>query len=194
MDAEKSLGNNIFLEVEEDDDKDFSEEVSLDYSCQSILESIGEKDFKQVYTLLGPEVKQSSIQFQIIFCRSILQKIEEVYNYSKEMDNTDFLGKLDILEIYVFLEFLEYDHISFLVDLCTFIKVDPLKVDIPTILEIHKDYIDKFCNSYQSPKLVSKFIRTYNWNDLYKYLVKIIEQSRTEISIEMSMRGEKTNV
>lgn len=188
------IGSSLHLiEVEEDDDRSIEVETNFKYVCLEILNNIGKEDFKSVYTLLVPETKELPTSEQLIFCRDILSKIDEVYKF--QFTNILVETEDDSKEIFKFLEFLEYDHIDFLVDLFSKLAQEPMSVkNIDQFLEINKEKIDQFTNvlAHQS-KLVIEFLRSYTWDYFKKFLNKIIEKDKIDISIELRMKGELKN-
>jgi hypothetical protein len=195
MDPQRILsGSSLHLiEVEEDDDKDIVVETNFEYVCLEILRSIGTDDFKSVYLLLIPETRGFPIHQYLSFCRDILSKIDEVYEF--QFTNLLAESEEDCTGALKFLEFLEYDHIDFLTDLFSKLGEDPIKVkNLDQFLEINKEKIDQFTNTLaHESRLVLEFLRTYNWDALKRYLNKIIEKDAVDISIELRLKGEKTN-
>lgn len=195
MDPQRVLsGSSLHLiEVEEDDDREIEVETNFEYVCLEILKSIGTDDFKSVYTLLIPETRGFPVHQHVAFCRDILSKINEVYEF--QPTNLLVENEEDCIQVFKFLEFLEYDHIEFLTDLFSKLEEDPIKVkNLDQFLEINKEKIDQFTNilAHES-KLILEFLRTYNWDALKRYLNKIIGKDTIEISIELRSKGEGTN-
>src|SRR4030043_345591 len=193
MDPQRILSGSSLqlIEVEEDDDKDIVVETNFEYVCLEILKSIGTDDFKSIYTLLMPETRGFPIHQYLSFCRDILSKIDEVYEF--QFTNLLVENEEDCTEVLKFLEFLEYDHIDFLKDLFSKLGEDPIKIkNIDQFLETNKEKIDQFTNTllYES-KLVLEFLRIYTWDALKRYLNKIIEKDVVEVSIELNLKGEK---
>jgi len=187
-------GNSLHLiEYEEDDDRDIAVETNFEYVCLEILKSIGTDDFKSIYTLLVPETRGFPTQQYLSFCRDLLSRINEVYEF--QFTNLLVENEDDCKEVTKFLEFLEYDHIEFLTDLFLKLGEDPMKVkNLDQFLEINKEKIDQFTNILgHESRLVLEFLRIYNWDALKRYLNKIIGKSIVEISIEMRMKGEEAN-
>jgi hypothetical protein len=188
------IGSSLHLiEVEEDDDRDIVVETNFQYVCLEILKSIGTDDFKSVYTLLISETRGFPVHEYSAFCRDILSRIDEVYEF--QFTNLLAENEEDCTGVLKFLEFLEYDYIEFLTDLFSKLGEDPIKVkNLDQFLEINKEKIDQFTNTLaHESRLVLEFLRTYNWDALKRYLNKIIEKDAVEISIELRSKGEKTN-
>jgi len=188
------IGSSLpLIEVEEDDEQLSIEETNFEYVCLEILKSIGTDDFKSVYTLLIPETRGFPVHEHLAFCRDILSRIDEVYEF--QFTNLLVENEEDCTGLLKVLEFIEYDHVEFLTDLFSKLGEDPIKVkNLDQFLEINKEKIDQFTNTLgHESRLVLEFLRTYNWDALKRYLNKIIEKDAVEISIELRSKGEETN-
>jgi len=194
LDEKVLLGNSIPL-PEVDLDEDFIREQDAAYDAYealegywyiTILKTVGTPYFKSSYLSTINNVKQDvSLESQIKFCDSILRIIIDKYDFEfpeKPVVKTNE----DVLDIYKFLEFLEYDHELLLVNVWKNIKVDLASKRLTQVCEENMDLIVSEVDEQSTleiyPELVSIFLRTYLKENLYNWFCKITKEMETTIT------------
>jgi hypothetical protein len=190
----KALDNLPLLEDEEEDDRDFPEEVDFKDSCLEILKSIGTEDFKNNWSIFSNKIFSSNIKSQILFCKDLLTKIDEVYDFVPLTVKLDSIE--DLKKLYDFVVFLEYNHLSLLSELFYFLEIPVNKVlDYKILFSTLWTKISQFLDQFKSEnEIVTEFLRTYMKENFVNYLEKVVEKEKTEISIILAMKtlkGEK---
>jgi len=190
MDAEKALlgGSLPLYEVEEDFDRDITEEASLKYDMMSVISAIGTDDFKSTYVVLMSHIAEQSIEIQRPFCYEIATKVEQIYGYDFPV-NLDFVGEYSVFDFYKFLEFLEFDYIDFLSKLWKLLPVSLKTIDIASYCNSeYKLVISRVEQVVQSEifsKLVSIFLRTYMKEDMIKFIIEKTYKERMMIILKI---------
>ncbi len=187
----RALNPLPLLEVEEDDDRDIPEEVDFEDSCNEVLKSIGTEDFENMWALMGKTIFSSPVGLQILFCRSVLSKIEEVYSFTPVNPKLEVLE--DVQSIYEFLAFIEYNYLEFLTGLFNFLQIPVNKVlDYKILFNTLWNRVSEFLDQFSSAnEMITEFLRTYIKEDFVKYLSLITERKKTEVAILVTLKGEK---
>jgi len=173
---ETLIGSSIPLpEVEDDLEKDLESIAETRYEFEEVLNKIGEEDFKELYLVMKDSIKNREFKNQVVFCNNILDKLKE--RYSIEFSETlYFYSKEDINNLYIFLEFIEYNCINFFSDIWKFLEVDLRKIDIKKYCTENQDIIVKEINdqleTHNLIGLITEFIRTYNKLNLIELFIK----------------------
>ena len=196
MDAEKALlgGSLPLYEVEEDFDRDITEEASLKYDMMSVISAIGTDDFKSTYVVLMSHIAEQSIEIQRPFCYELATKVEQIYRYDFPV-NLDFIGEYSVSDFYKFLEFLEFDYIDFLSKLWKLLPVSLKTIDIASYCNSeYKLVISRVEQVVQSEifsKLVSIFLRTYMKEDMIKFIIEKSSKDRMLIFLKIQEGEQK---
>lgn len=164
------------FDADEDDLEQRYSEAFYESSKLSIHYSMGTNEFKMVWLTLKNDIQNKSITKQRIFAQQTIDKIFEIYDYKFPFNitlDTDY----NINVFYKFLEFLEYDNLSFLtlvwrflskenlvkLNIENFCKNNASKVirEIEEQLEIHpqNEIINLFLSGCQKKTLLSWFIK-----------------------------------
>ena len=184
--VEKILSGNSIRTYELDDEDEIGKESNASYLYDffNIINSIGTIDFKSTFLALKDNIQTKPFLYQKEFCVSILDKIEEEYNF-KFPNTIPIDNQEDVNNIYKFLEFLEYDNIIFFSRLWAILGIDLKNIDI-------KEYCNKNINRILSEVeelteilnlnwIISIFLRTYYKNDMEKFIVTNSEKNRMEL-------------
>jgi len=186
------LGNSIPL-PEVDIDENINEETVQEnalkgYWFATILNRIGESDFKSNYLTVIDDIKNSSpIEEQKRFCYAILEKIDEVHNFEfpimLEFDNLDQINSL-----YKFLEFLEYNYEEFICTIWKFLDYDIFPNSIEDFCKRNNEIIIKQIDEQTKfgfyPNKISVFLKTYKREDLIDWFYKASIEARSQILIK----------
>lgn len=192
MKEDPALKNLIFFsnpipEMEEDEDE-LDTIVHAEFACDStmILDRMDEEDFKYVYQNAIITVRNENINEQIDFCYSIIEKINEVYDFT-------FMRKIDIDEqdvelIYKFLEFIEYDNLDFLEDLLDGMVVDVRKIEPREFVLSNWKEIENHILTIELGEFISDFLRTNTKENIVTFLTRGIEKSRMELTRRLLLK------
>ncbi len=185
---ETLIGSSTFIpEMDEENQENRNYESSINFDGYEIIDKIGTKHFKMVYLNLIDNIKGTDIRTQIGFCRKVLNRIIDVYEY-EYMPTQKINSQQDVNAIYDLIEFLEYDHIEFFANIWTFLD-DIEKVNLNTyckknieriLIEI-EDQIDS--NDFN--ELISIFLRTNNKENILRFVIKNSEEKKMLIKLRI---------
>jgi len=187
------LGNS--LPLPETDEEDFNGEDALhEYWKVSILTYIGTDYFKQNYLNVKNEILTSySLKEKKLLCYSILEKVSNIYEWEFPVE-LDLYNMDEIIEVFEFLEFIEYDHENFVCDcwlyndeyLNTMTLTQYCKSFPKNIISIIEEQIDT--NSFN--ELITIFLRTYNKVEIIEWFSRISEKLHSTIKLRnLEIRG-----
>jgi len=190
------LGNSIEVPEEDYDDAEVEsmtgypvEETALmEYYFVSITNHIGEPSFKDEYLSVIPFVKTYSLKEQKVFCEAILNKIEEKYDYTPSII-VDVVSEEAIFNVLKLLEFIEYNHEEFIIDVWKFLKPDSNSFQIEKFCEQKGNKIvleiEEQSESRYLPELITNFLRTNNKENILDWFCEKSKDLRTSILIEL---------
>ena len=179
-------------EVDEEENDKMAEEAIKDYEMMEVLNAIGGDDFKIIYHIVMQEIRQYPIEDQFKFCREILYRITEEYNFEFPW-SIDLLTEDSVNQIYILIEFIEFNHVKFFAELMKPYNFDFRNGNVKEFIELNYTAIERDIEviSRNVPKIISEFLRTYNKDDMVNWLVSRIEKSRMMILLTMK-EGELT--
>jgi len=201
MDALEALCGDSIIPPERDnyvEDIDKREYIaSFKYACLDIRNNLGTEEFKEIYMVQVPYVKNASLQFQRRFLIEIQEKIAEIYDWEfpDEWALVDTLYQQELL--YEFIEFLEYDNYKFLSYVWKFLLDD--------IMQLMQLDIKQFCDSnpmkiiketeeqletHSQTKLITIFLRTYYKEKFIEWFSSMSEKFKISIIAEIMNKGE----
>lgn len=180
----KALSGIAELESEEGDEVDLIRRASNKYDFIQLVNSIGTLDFKSIYeNIMNNEY---SIEERYNLAVEILDKIQDVYGIELTLSNTPSLH--EIVSVFKFIKFLEYDYISFIADIWKFLNVN-LRSDIRTFCITNADQImkviDEQIETHFLPEIISNFLRTYNKEDMIRLFIELTEKSKMRIVLKI---------
>lgn len=173
-------------EVDEEENEAMAEEAIKNYEMMEVLNSIGGDDFKIIYHTMINEIKQYPLEDQFGFCRAILSRVMQEYNFEFPVE-IDLLTEDSVKQIYILIEFIEFNHLKFLSELLKPYNFDFRKGDVRTFIENNYSKLEGDIEiiSRNVPGIISEFLRTYNKDDMVNWLVSRIEKSRMLILLAM---------
>lgn len=173
-------------EVDDEENEEMAEEAIKSYFMLEVLNAIGEENFKEIYYAMINEIQQFPMEEQFNFCRSILDKIKEVYNFGFP-NQIEILTPDSVSQIYILIQFIEFNNLDFLASLMKPYNFDFRKGNIRVFLEDNYDKIERDIEilSRNVPGIISEFLRTYNKEDLINWLVNRIERSRMLVLLKI---------
>jgi len=179
-------GIDYIPEVDDEENEEMVEDAIKSYFMLEILNSVGEENFKEVYYSMIGDIKQFPMEEQFNFCRSILDKIKEVYNFEFPRQ-IEVLTEDSVNQIYILLQFIEFNYIDFLAELMKPYNFDFRKGNIREFIESNYDRIERDIEviSKNVPEIISEFLRTYNKEDFINWLVNRIEKSKMLVLLKI---------
>ena len=154
-------------EVDDEENEEMAEKALNQYMMLEVLSSIGQDNFKEIYNTMIYEIKQLPYEEQYAFCRAILDKIAKEYNFefSREID---LLTIESIRQIYILIEFIEFNYVDFLSELLKPYNFDFKKGNSKDFVLSNYSRIEGDIESLSRnvPQIISEFLRTYNKDDL----------------------------
>lgn len=191
------LGNSIPLPEEDLDDeyvkseygKPNEEEALREFYFTTITGSINQEDFKENYLSVIDSIKKEyDSEKQKMLCIAILHSIEEKYDY-EPLENVELNTDDDIIDVLKFLEFLEYDHEEFILDVWGFLKPETNSFQVENYCEQNKDKIiseiEEQLDTKSYPKLIADFLRTYKKDDMIQWFCNRSNRLNTAILLRI---------
>jgi len=191
------LGNSIEEPETDYDDADaqselgypVEEEALREYYYVTITDHIGKPDFREHYLSVIRFVQQYSLISQIILANSILEQIEKVYDHVPSI-SFDPNSYEEINEVYKFIEFIEYDHEDFVVEVWSFLNPETNSFQVEKYCEQNKhkivSEIEEQLKSRFFPWLIADFLRTYNKDNIIEWFCEKSKNLRTLIFLSLS--------
>lgn len=191
------LGNSIEepevdyddVEVESELGYPVEEEALREYYYVTITDHIGKPEFREHYLSVIRFAQQYSLTQQILLANSILEQIEKVYDHIPSI-NFDPNSYEDINEVYKFIEFIEYDHEDFVVEVWSFLNPETNSFQIEKYCEQNKhkiiSEIEEQLKSRFFPWLIADFLRTYNKDNIIEWFCEKSKNLRTLIFLSLS--------
>jgi hypothetical protein len=177
------------------EDEDFRALMAIyESSSFSILDEMNTEDFYNVYNTLKSDIFNMDATLNTIFIDKYLDEMVDVYEYefsSKPIYDTN----VGIREMYKFIEFVEYDNITFLKYVWKYLD-DILEVNIRDYTFKHSDEIVEEITTQANllvtlTENVSEFLRTYNKDSLLEWFIDRSERIKYEIYVEnLTYEGE----
>jgi hypothetical protein len=172
------------FEIEQRFDKAIYESSKVD-----IREHIGHEDFKYVWLVSRNDIKFNSIKRQIIFSEQILDKISEVYDFTFSATITTET-QYEVDEFYQFLEFVEFNNVSFLTYVWKFLNTESiLNLDIEKYCKANANKIIKEVEEqvdvHPQPKLITAFLSSFYKEAFISWFIKNTKQSLVDIQVGM---------
>jgi len=191
------LGNSIPLPEEDLDDasveseygKPVEEEALKEYYFITITDNIGREDFKENYlAVINQIIRNYDVHKQQMLCEAIMNQVRHVYDYLSPT-NVDINSDEDVRNILNFIQFIEYDHEEFILDIWQYLKPE-------TNLKSFQNYCEQNGNKIISeieeqldtkafPKLITDFLRTYNKDDMIQWFCDRSERLNTTILLRI---------
>jgi len=184
------LGNSIPLPEEDLDeyyDGQIEEEALFGYYYDSILQAIGTPQFQSVYEVSIKEILLQPIENQIQVCVHILNKFEEVYDftfpYKFNTESSEFTTN-----VYQFIEFIEYNNEYFILEIWKQIGgfKEPCEMSFGPILKA----IEMNLKNFKKNGIIFEFLRTNKRQNLIKWFCEATKKHNTSIKIMFLRKGE----
>ena len=182
-------GESSFPPEELDDEEthfDITSKAILHSSEIDIIGSIKTDNFKYIYKELINDIKQFPFRNQRRFLEGVLERISELYDF-EFATKVDINNLNDVNELYLFLEFIEFDNISFISRVWKYLRKDIRRLDInkfcfANAIKIIKEVEDQI-QSYDFNEKITLFLRTYYKDKFIEWFVRQSENAKIEIMI-----------
>jgi len=194
------LGNSLELpEMDMDDAKVKSEyglpaeeEALKEFYFITITDNIGKEDFKENYLSAINIIRVDyDVEKQKMLCDSIFHQIKQVYDYLPP-ENFDVDSESEVLDVLEFIQFLEYDHEEFILDVWAFLKPETNLKSFENYCEQNGNKIifeiEEQLDTKAFPKLIADFLRTYNKDDMIQWFCD--RSNRLNTAIQVRIRKE----
>lgn len=189
------LGNSIQLpEMDYDDENVESEfgnptaESALkQYYFTIVVDNMDKPDFMNSYLAVINQIKAMTTKDQQDLAFAISQKLIDKYDFEYPFNYT-ICSQADIDNFYYLIEFIEYKHESFIIDVWKYLnKQLKSKDEIDEIIimddELVMKEIEEQLSTHYYPESIKYFLRTYNKQDLLKWFAKKSKNLFTAILI-----------
>ena len=177
-------------EVEDDMDNDFlADQAIAQYDFMNVIAAIGDETFREIYTCFKNVIILEPHKNQIDFCRALIDRIQEVYDFEFQPIDYDYEQPTDIYE---FVEWLEYDNDEFIFDIFDgIISNDINNIDIRATVEDEWENIEKKILSISVANgFKSEFIRTNNKENIIDFIVRNAEKNKSLIRERFFMKAD----
>lgn len=194
----KVLCGNTIEEPEVDYDDDavnsFSGDPVVDsglmqYFFVNVTDYMNTPEFEVNYKSIVGDIKRYPLEQQQLLAFSISQKLPEKYDFEFSVKFDPFYNTDDVNELYKFIEFVEYDHEQFIVDVWKYLNPDTNSFQVEKFCEhnipnIMKE-IEEQLETHDYSELITDFLRTYNKDKLIEWFCEKSKRLRSSILIEL---------
>jgi hypothetical protein len=190
------LGNSIRepevdyddAEVESETGYPVEEEALKEYFYVIVIDQINKSDFRENYLSVLGDIKLYPTKQKQMFAESILNKIKEEYDYQPSR-TPDTNTEEEIDNVMKLIQFIEYDHENFIIDVWSYLKPDLNSFQLEKFCE-HNQYkiiseIEEQLSSHSFPWMIADFLGTYNKDDIIKWFCEKSENLRTLILLKL---------
>jgi hypothetical protein len=190
------LGNSIEEpEVDYDDAEVASElghpveeEALMEYFYITITHNIGRLDFQEEYLSVYPEVMRYPTEKKQLLAESILKQIKQVYDFIPSK-NVDTNSEIEIDNVLKLIEFIEYNHVDFIIDVWTFLNPETNSFQVEKYCEQNTlniiSEIEEQLSSREFPWMIADFLRTYNKEDITAWFCEKSKRLRSSILLKL---------
>ena len=190
------LGNSIREpEVDYDDAEVQSElgypveeEALKEYFYVTMIDNIGKKDLREEYLSVYPDVMSYLTIHKQVLVEAILKQIKQVYDFIPSI-TVDTNSTKDVESVLKFLEFIEYDHEDFIIEVWTFLKPETNPFHLEKYCEQNKikivSEIEEQLSSRDFPWMIADFLRTYNKEDITAWFCEKSKNLRSAILLKL---------
>lgn len=186
-----------YPEMDDDERMDEYEDDAL-YQSSSIdlQDTLGKDDFKFVYPILIQDIHSATFDNQKIFCRKMLEKVEEIYDYTFP-ETPEITNNLEVKNCLDFIKFLEFDNIIFLSFVWQHLGVNLVTTDVESYCKSNQNKIiketEEQLETHEQSELISIFLRTYYKDKFIDWFIRESDKSKTSILLEILEREGKLN-
>jgi len=165
------------------------EEAEREYDFTTITENMNNPDFKENYLEAMKQIRAMSLKTQQNLAFSIIQKMPEKYDFQFSVTFDPFYSLDDVYELYRFIEFVEYDHEKFIVNVWKYLNPDTNSFQVELFCEHNTtkiiSEIEEQLDTHDYSELITDFLRTYNKDKFIEWFCKKSKELRTSILIAL---------
>ncbi|MFW9871785.1 MAG: hypothetical protein ACFFG0_01700 [Candidatus Thorarchaeota archaeon] len=172
------------FEIEQRFDKAIYESSKTD-----LIDHIGNDDFSYVWFVSKDDVIKNSIKRQVIFAEQIMDKINEVYDFTFS-EKPSLESNYDLDNFYSFLEFIEFRNTNFLSYVWKIINPKNLmNLDIETYCKNNAfkiiNEVEEQLDVHPQPKLISSFLSSLYKDAFIEWFIKNTKRSLIDIQVKI---------
>lgn len=182
-------GESTFPPEELDDEEtffDIMKKATLHSNQSDIIDNMQTPEFKNTYRELINDIKQCSFNDQRRFIEKVLLKIKELYDFEFPI-KIDITNLNNIVELYQFLEFLEFDNTDFFIRVWKYLDKDLRNLDIRDFCFTNEsliiEVVEEQLQSYDFNEYINIFLRTYYKDRFVEWFIRQTKNSKVEIMI-----------
>lgn len=155
----------------------------------NVTDNMGKPDFRENYESVKSDIRKLSLEKQQLSAFSIVQKMPEKYDFEFSIKINPFYNQDDVNELYQFIEFVEYNHEKFIVDIWKLLNPDTNSFQVEKFCEhnipkILREIEEQLGIRYYS-EMIADFLRTYNKDKLIEWFCEKSKNLRTSILIAL---------
>lgn len=189
------LGNSIKepevdyddAEVESDYGLPVEEEALKEYFYVTVIDHMKLPDFKENYLSVLPEIQTYSAEQKQMLANSVLNVIKQKYDFQPSV-NPEVNNDAEINDVLGLLEFIEYDHEDFIVEVWSYLKPDTNSFQVEKFCEHNIDKIiseiEEQLSSRSFPWMITDFLRTYNKYEMIDWFCEKSQNLKTLILLK----------
>ena len=195
----KVLCGNSIEEPEVDYDDDVvnsatgypvQEESLREYYFVTVTDAMNTPEFRSQYSAVISHIKRFSTKHQQLLAFAIVQKLPEKYDFEFSRNVIPY-NQDEINELYEFLEFVEYNHEKFIVDIWKYLNPPEdnwfqlenfCEHNIPKIMK----EIEEQLETHYYNESITDFLRTYNKENLIRWFCEKSKALNTSIVLALT--------
>jgi len=188
------LGNSIEEPEVDYDDAEVASETGYpveesalrQFYFVTFIDHMNTPDFRSNYSTVIPHIKLYTTEEQLQIAFSILDELPKKYDFEFSI-KFDLYNQQSINELYKFIEFVEYDHEEFIVNVWKNLNIKPESLNIEKYCKTNEQKIlfeiEEQLTIFHMSKMITDFLRTYNKESLIEWFCRKSEIMRTSILI-----------
>lgn len=173
-------------EVESDTGFPVQEEAEREFDFSTVTDNMNLPDFRENYLEAMKQIRTYSTKRQQLLANSIVKRLPEKYDFEFSV-NFDFDTQDEINGLYRFIEFVEYDHENFIVNIWKFLKPDSNSFQFEKFCEHNTlniiSEIEEQLETHDYSELIADFLRTYNKDKLIEWFCEKSKNLRASILV-----------
>lgn len=175
-------------EVESEYGEPVRESALKQYFYVTVVDHMQTPEFREHYLAVLPEIRHYPTEEQQLLANSILNTIKEKYDFELSI-NPEVNNQLEINDVLQLLEFIEYDHEDFIVEVWYYLKPDTNSFQVEKFCEHNKykiiDEIEEQLTLRSLPWMITDFLRTYNKDEIVEWFCEKSKNLRTMILLKL---------
>lgn len=161
----------------------------MQYYYVNVTDYMNHPDFMVNYQSVIGKIRKFPLGYQRVLAFAIIQKMPEKYDFEFSIKFNPFYNQDDINELLKFIEFVEYDHEKFIVDVWSLLNPDTNSFQVEKFCE-HNDIkilreIEEQLELHDYSEMIANFLRTYNKDKIIEWFCKKSKKLRSAILITL---------